>query len=95
MIESADKEYYGFEYADCDGKVYKTKIENAGDTWMEALDDFVNFLETVYKYDIKSKIRVQTPHYFKYMNNFEQQMDGWNGEYFDKDEEETNEEFPF
>jgi hypothetical protein len=92
MIESADKDYYGFEYGDCDGKVYKTRINGAGPTWMEALDDYVNFLQTVFKYDIKSKVRVEEPVWFGNLdsNDFESYT-GWGGGFFVKDDEEDTE----
>ena len=93
MIESADKEYYGFEYSDCDGKVYKTKIKNNDNTWHEVLEDFVNFLQTVYKYDIKSQVRVQEPMWFEHLNEWQRQdYQGWQGEYFVKDDEEEDTE---
>lgn len=92
MIESADKEYYGFEYSDCDGKVYKTKIESSENTWHEVLEDFVNFLQTIYKYDIKSQVRVQEPIWFEHLNEWERyNYQGWQGEYFVKDDEEDTE----
>lgn len=91
MIESADKEYYGFEYSDCDGKVYKTKIESNENTWHEVLEDFVNFLQTIYKYDIKSQVRVQEPIWFEHLNEWERHdYQGWQGEYFVKDDEEED-----
>lgn len=93
MIESACKEYYSFEYSDCDGKVYKTRIDGAGGTWLEALDDYVNFLQTVYKYDIKSKIRVEEPFWFGMQDTYDfEHLTGWHGEFFIKDDEEDNEE---
>lgn len=88
MIESTDKDYYGFEYSDCDGKVYKTKIENAEATWTEVLEDFVNFLQTVYKYDIKSQVRVQEPVWFQDLDQWErEEYQGWQGTYFVKEDE--------
>ena len=93
MIESADKDYYGFEYSDCDGKVYKTRINGAGATWMEALDDYVNFLQTVFKYDIKSKIRVEEPFWFSMQESYDfEHYTGWGGDFFVKDDEEDNKE---
>jgi len=89
MIESADKEYYGFEYSDCDGKVYKTVIKNNENTWTEVLEDFVNFLQTVYKYDIKSQVRVQEPVWFQNLTQWDREaISGWQGEYFVKEDEE-------
>ena len=51
MIESGDKEYNGFSYKDCDGKVHEAKFSADDDnftTWHEVMNDFVNFLSNVY-----------------------------------------------
>lgn len=78
-----DQTEYAFKYTDCDGKVYNTTIQQPGPTWMEALDDFVGFLESVYKYDIRSKVRLSEEQELKWSY-----IDPWSGEYFTKDEEE-------
>ena len=86
-----DKDYtsYAFQYTDCDGKVYSTTVNNPGPTWMEALDDYVSFLESVYKYDIRSKVRVKEPAYQRMRENEQGYIDPWNGEYFTDDEDEV------
>ncbi len=76
-----DNTIYGFAYRDCDGKQYKHEVTVEEVTWPEVLDDFVNFLQGVYGYDIKSQIRIEQP---KYCINDQ----AWQGEYFTKDEEE-------
>lgn len=88
MNDEKDYTAYSFQYTDCDGKVYATSIENPGPTWMEALDDYVSFLESVYKYDIRSKIRVAEPAYQRMVENEPGYIDPWNGEYFTDDENE-------
>ena len=85
-----DQTEYAFRYTDCNGKVYNTTIENPGPSWMEALDDYVNFLESVYKYDIRSKIRLDEKHELK--DAPWSYIDPWSGEYFTKDEELNKEE---
>ncbi len=86
MIDIEDKTEYTFRYIDCDGKTYTSQFENPGPTWMEALDDFVGFLESVYKYDIRSKVRLSEDQELK--NAPWSYIDPWSGEYFTKDEEE-------
>jgi hypothetical protein len=80
-----DKTEYTFRYTDCDGKTYTSQFENPGPTWMEALDDFVGFLESVYKYDIRSKVRLSDDQELK--NAPWSYIDPWSGEYFTKDED--------
>lgn len=87
MVESGDKEYYGFEYKDCEGKVYKTRIEAGDHTWDEILNDFVKFLEVIYGYDIMNKIKVQEPAWF----NWDTEALGmwkWTGPSWTKEEED-------
>jgi hypothetical protein len=58
----------------------------AGPTWMEALDDYVRFLESVYKYDIRSKVRLEEPVYLKGVKAEDWgYIDPWTGEYFVKE----------
>jgi hypothetical protein len=85
MIDIEDKTEYAFKYTDCDGKVYNTTIQQPGPTWMEALDDFVGFLESVYKYDIRSKVRLSEEQELK--NAPWSYIDPWSGGYFYEDED--------
>jgi len=88
MVESGDKEYYGFVYKDCDGKVYKSKYENNNGTWTEALEDFIRFLESVYKYDIKSQVKIKAPFWAK--SEDVDWYDPWVDNYFYEDEEDND-----
>ena len=84
-----DKDYtsYAFQYTDCDGKVYNTTVNNPGPTWTEALNDYVRFLESVFQYDIMSKVRIQEPKYLDVMyEHYPDYADPWKGEYFNDDE---------
>ena len=87
MIDMEDHTDYAFRYTDCDGKVYSTLIDNPGPAWVECLDDFVSFLESVYKYDIRSKIRIKEPAYQRMVENEAGYLDPWHGEYFTDDED--------
>lgn len=89
MVESGDKEYYGFEFKDCEGKVYKTRIETGDHTWNEVLNDFVKFLEGVYGYDIQSKIKVQEPMWLKWDT---EGLWKWTGPRWTKEEDEEYDE---
>jgi hypothetical protein len=84
MIDIEDKTEYAFKYTDCNGKVYNTTIQQPGPTWMECLNDFVGFLESVYKYDIRSKVRLSDDQELKDVPWG--YIDPWSGEYFNKDE---------
>lgn len=96
MIESGDKEYYGFSYKDCDGKVHEAKFSADDDnftTWHEVMNDFVNFLSNVYGYDIKSQVRVEAPWWLQH-DPQRGLKEGWQGEYFVKEEDvETDDEY--
>lgn len=76
-----DEDYtsYGFMYRDCGGKVSKHEVTLDEVTWPEVLNDFVNFLQSVYGYNIKDSIRIEKPRY-------EVLPEPWTGKYFDKDE---------
>lgn len=84
-----DKDYtsYAFQYTDCEGKVYNTTIENPGPTWMEALDDYVRFLESIYKYDIRSQVRIKEPKYQHLVEDEWGYIDPWTGQYFNDDDD--------
>ena len=92
MIDIEDKTEYAFQYTDCDGKVYNTTIQQPGPTWMEALDDYVRFLESVYKYDIRSKVRIEAPHYQKLVEKEWTYIDPWTGEYFSVEDDASGDE---
>lgn len=88
MIESGDKAYYGFVYQDDDGKRYKAQYENTGESWTEALEDFIRFLESIYKYDIKSQVKIKAPAWANYKNI--DWFDPWENNYFYEDEDDSN-----
>jgi hypothetical protein len=50
--------------------------------WTEVLNDFVDYLSFVYGYDIKDKVRVESP--FWMQRGFDvDNTKGWQGEFFD------------
>jgi hypothetical protein len=78
---------YGFVYVDCDGKTYKKEIITEGCTWMECLNDYVRFLESVFQYSIMNKVRLQEPVYLSSIyEHYSDYLDPWTGEYFVEDE---------
>ena len=89
MINEDDDvtQQYGFEYTDCDGKVYKKQITTAGATWHECMDDYVKFLESVFGYSIKDQVRLEEPKWLDTVyEHYPAYLDPWTGEYFVKDE---------
>ena len=80
---------YGFTYMDCDGKTYKKEIATEGATWSEALNDYVRFLESVFQYDIMSKVRIKEPGWLDAMHeHYPDYIDPWTGQYFSDDQED-------
>ena len=78
---------YGFTYTDCEGKTYKKEISTEGATWTECLNDYVRFLESVFQYEIMSKVRIKEPVWLSYMYEHQPDfLDPWTGKYFDNDE---------
>lgn len=85
---------YGFMYTDCDGKVYKKEISTPGATWSECMNDYVRFLESVFQYEIMSKVRLEEPFYLNIMyENYPDYLDPWTGEYFTKEDDKNHEDF--
>lgn len=83
---------YGFTYMDCDGKTYKKEISTEGATWSEALNDYVRFLESVFQYDIMSKVRIKEPVWLDAMHeHYPYYNDPWTGKYFNDDYEDDKE----
>jgi hypothetical protein len=84
---------YGFVYVDCDGKTYKKEIVTEGSTWMECLNDYVRFLESVFQYSIMNKVRLQEPVYLSSIyEHYSDYLDPWTGEYFVDEQKETDED---
>ena len=80
---------YGFTYKDCDGKTYKKEIATEGATWSEVLNDYVRFLESVFQYDIMSKVRIKEPFWMDTMyEHYPDYLDPWTGQYFSDDQED-------
>jgi len=79
---------YGFMYTDCNGKVYNKKIETPGATWMECMNDYVRFLESVFQYDIMNNVRLREPAYLSSLyEHYNYYLDPWTGAYFSDDED--------
>jgi hypothetical protein len=70
---------YGFMYRDCGGKVSNHEVKVDEITWPEVLNDFVDFLQNVYGYNIKDSIRIREPRYETF-------PESWSGEYFSEEE---------
>lgn len=84
---------YGFVYVDCDGKTYKKEITTAGCTWMECMNDYVRFLESIFQYNIMNSVRLKEPVYLSAMKeHYSDYLDPWTGEYF-VEQEEYDEDF--
>lgn len=80
---------YSFTYTDCDGKTYKKEISTEGCTWMECLNDYVRFLESVCQYEIMPSVRIKGPKYLDVMyESYPDYVDPWKGAYFNDDEDE-------
>ena len=87
-----NEEYFAFEHRDGDGKKYYTRV-TGNDQWPDVLEDFVRFLEGIYKYNIKDQIRLQQPPWLDFMDNYDM-WDPWINHYFEIDtkEEEADED---
>ena len=78
---------YGFVYVDCDGKTYKKEIITGGATWMECMNDYVRFLESIFQYNIMNNVRLREPVYLSAMKeHYSDYLDPWTGEYFVEEE---------
>lgn len=84
---------YGFMYTDCDGKVYKKEINTSGATWMECMNDYVRFLESVFQYNIMESVRLKEPVYLSSLyEHYADYTDPWTGEYFVDEQEIGNDD---
>lgn len=84
---------YSFTYTDCDGKKYEKTITTPGVTWMECMNDYVRFLESIFQYNIMDSVRLEEPVYLASLYDlYSDYLDPWTGEYFVK-EETNNEDF--
>ena len=98
MIGNQHEEYFAFEHRNFDGKTHYTKV-SGDDRWSDVLEDFVRFLEGIYKYNIKDSIRLKQPSWVGY-DSYLDMADPWINHYFEIDdsdehveEEEINEDF--
>jgi hypothetical protein len=70
---------YTFSYTNEDTSKTSFKSYEEGVMWSEVLNDFVDYLSYVYGYDIKDKVRVESPFWHQHGVDIK----GWRGEYFD------------
>ena len=84
------QEYYAFEHRDYDGKVIYTRV-SGDECWPSVLEDFVRFLESIYKYNIKDQIRLQKPDWLD-LDTENDIYDPWRDHYFEIDTEEEEED---
>ena len=82
--------YFAFEHRDYDGKTTYTRV-TAADRWPDVLEDFVRFLEGLYKYNIKDQILIQKPIWAGLTNSIDL-YDPWADHYYVVDEEDEDEE---
>ncbi len=69
---------YGFQYSDGEDRSLTCQF-SPGDTWPEALEQFVGFLSNVYGYDIRGKIAIAKSPFAGY-------DDSWSGPVFTPEE---------
>ena len=82
---------YGFVYVDCDGKTYKKEIITGGATWMECMNDYVRFLESIFQYNIMDSVRLKEPAYLASMyEHYSDYLNPWTGEYFVEEEQDED-----
>jgi hypothetical protein len=84
---------YSFTYTDCDGKKYEKTITTPGCTWMECVNDYVRFLESIFQYNIMESVRLKEPVYLSAMyEHYSDYNDPWTGEYFVEEEDKNHED---
>jgi hypothetical protein len=88
MIDDNFKHNYLFQYTNEDTSKSVSKIYDEGVMWSEVLNDFVDYLSFVYGYDIKEKVRVESPFWHQHGVDIE----GWKGEFFDPPPKEVSKE---
>lgn len=90
MSDNQYEDYFAFEHQNFEGKKYYTKV-SGDDRWSDVLEDFVRFLEGIYKYNIKDQIRLQQPAWVGLDSDYDMD-DPWINHYFEIDEEEEADE---
>jgi hypothetical protein len=88
MIADNFKHNYTFQHTSEDTSKSVFKSYDEGVMWSEVLNDFVDYLGYVYGYDIKDKVRVESP----FWNKHGVDIKGWQGEYFDPEPKEVSKE---
>ncbi len=93
MSDKFDTDYFGFEHVDYDGKRYYMQVSGL-DRWSDVLEDFVRFLESLYKYNIKDQIRIKAPEWLRNTDDEMDWYDPWVNHYFypNDDDDEQDEE---
>lgn len=88
-MNDKQQEYFAFEHRNYEGKVFYTRV-SGDERWPDVLEDFVRFLEGIYKYNIKDQIRLEKPFWVDFDTENEI-YDPWRDHYFeiDTDEEEV------
>ena len=82
---------YSFTYTDCNGKKYEKTIPTPGCTWMECMNDYVRFLESIFQYNIMDSVRLKEPPYLASMyDHYSDYIDPWTGEYFVGEEQDED-----
>jgi hypothetical protein len=82
---------YSFSYTDIEGKVHEKTIKTQGMTWMECMNDYVRFLESVFQYSIMDSVRIKEPQWLSSMYEaYPDYLDVWTGEYFVDGENNEN-----
>ena len=83
--------YFTFSCTDEDGSKSLSKSYEEGVMWSEVLNDFVDYLSYVYGYNIKDKVRVESP--FWIQRGFDvDNTKGWQGEFFDPEPQVASKE---
>lgn len=95
MSDDNREPYFAFEHRDYDGKTIYTRV-SGDDRWSDVLEDFVRFLEGIYKYNIKDQIRLEKPAWYGLDSELDM-ADPWHYHYFEIDteteEDEPDEDF--
>lgn len=89
MIADNFKHNYTFQYTNEDTAKSVFKSYDEGVMWTEVLNDFVDYLSFVYGYDIKEKVRVQSPFW---VGHGIDDVGGWKGAFFDPEPKEVSKE---
>lgn len=82
---------YSFTYTDCNGKQYEKTITTPGCTWMECMNDYVRFLESIFQYNIMDSVRLKEPAYLASLyDHYSDYVDPWTGYYFGEEEQDED-----